>query len=81
MKIVTELREANINAEILYKANRKIKSQLQYGEENQIPLAIVIGNSEIEKNVVTVQNIVTREKEKIPRERLIEEITEKLKKL
>ncbi|KAK2713794.1 histidine--tRNA ligase-like [Artemia franciscana] len=81
MKIVTELREANINAEIFYKANRKIQSQLQYGEENQIPLAIVIGNSEIEKNVVTVQNIVTREKEKIPRERLIEEITEKLKKL
>ena len=44
-----------------YKKNPKMLDQLQYCEGSGIPLAIVIGGSEIENNVVKIRNILTRE--------------------
>ena len=52
-------------------------NQLQYCEENQIPYAVVIGESELQKGVVKIRNIESREETEVLRERLIDEIISK----
>lgn len=49
-------------------------SQLQYCEENGIPLAVIIGESELQKGVLKLRNIETREETEVLRENLVEEI-------
>lgn len=44
-----------------YKCNPKALDQFQYCENNGIPIAIIIGQSEIEKGVVKLRNVATRE--------------------
>ena len=61
MKIVGELWGNDIKTEHSYKKNPKMLNQLQYCEENGIPLAVVIGESELEKGVVKLRSIATRE--------------------
>ena len=52
-------------------------NQLQYCEDNLIPYAVVIGESELQKGVVKLRNIETREEVEILRENLAEEIKSK----
>lgn len=44
-----------------YMKNPKPLNQFQYCENYRIPFAVVIGQSELENNVVTFRNIATRE--------------------
>lgn len=44
-----------------YKCNPKALDQFQYCENNGIPIAVIIGQSEIEKGVVKLRNVATRE--------------------
>lgn len=44
-----------------YKNNPKLLTQLQYCEESQIPLAVIVGDGELQKNVVKIRNVATRE--------------------
>merc|ERR1711915_413083 len=57
MKVVTELWNGDVRAEHSYKKNPKMLNQLQYCEENGIPLAIVLGESELAAGVVKIRNI------------------------
>jgi len=43
-----------------YRANPKFLTQIQYCEDNGIPLAVVIGEDEISKNIVKIRNVVTK---------------------
>ena len=54
------------------KKNPKMLNQLQYCEENQIPFAVVIGESELQKGVVKIRNIESREETEVKREDLIQ---------
>ncbi|XP_061193113.1 histidine--tRNA ligase-like isoform X1 [Saccostrea echinata] len=74
MKICKELWDADIKTEQSYKRNPKALDQFQYCETNCIPIAIIIGGSEIEKKVVTLRIVGTREERTVPREKMIEEI-------
>ncbi|KAJ8679317.1 hypothetical protein QAD02_015104 [Eretmocerus hayati] len=74
MRIITELWDSGIKAEHSYKKNPKILAQLQHCEEQGIPLAIIIGESEVKKGVVTLRNVLTRDESTIPRDKLIEEL-------
>ena len=56
------------------KKNPKMLNQLQYCEENGIPFAVVIGESELQKGIVKLRNIETREETEVLREKLVEEI-------
>ena len=56
-------------------------SQLQYCEENGIPLAVILGTGEIERGVVKLRVIASREETEVPRERLAEVVREKLAQL
>ena len=78
MKIVGELWSSNVKTEHSYKKNPKMLNQLQYCEENGIPLAVVIGESELEKGVVKLRSIATREEEEVGRGELVAIIRSKL---
>ncbi|XP_053600267.1 histidine--tRNA ligase, cytoplasmic isoform X2 [Plodia interpunctella] len=74
MKICAELWDAGIKAEQSYKKNPKMLNQLQHCEENGIPLAVVLGDSELKRGVVKIRNVKTREEYEVPRETLAQEL-------
>jgi len=43
-----------------YRVNPKFLTQIQYCEDNGIPVAVVIGEDEISKNVVKIRNVATK---------------------
>ena len=61
MKISAELYNNNIPTEFLMKEKGKLKSQLSTCEKAGIPVAIIVGKSEIEKNGVVVKFMETKE--------------------
>ncbi|KAM6455422.1 histidine--tRNA ligase, cytoplasmic [Liasis olivaceus] len=74
LKLVSELWDSGIKAEILYKKNPKLLSQLQYCEETGIPLVAILGEQELKDGVVKLRDVVTREEVDICRGKLVEEI-------
>lgn len=57
-----------------YKKNPKMLNQLQHCEDNGIPIAVVLGESELKRGVVKVRNVTSRQEDEIPREKLVEEL-------
>ncbi|XP_015435043.1 PREDICTED: histidine--tRNA ligase, cytoplasmic isoform X2 [Dufourea novaeangliae] len=78
MKILSDLWEAGLKAEHSYKKNIKLLAQLQYCEENGIPLAIIIGEGELARGEVTLREVVSRAQIPISRANLIEEVRKRL---
>ncbi|KAL4714493.1 hypothetical protein ACJJTC_017788 [Scirpophaga incertulas] len=74
MKICNELWDAGIKTEHSYKKNPKMLNQLQYCEENEIPLAVVLGESELKRGVVKIRSITTRKEDEVPRDKLVQEL-------
>ena len=70
-----------LQAETPYKKNPKLLSQFQFAENMQIPLALVIGESEIAAGTVKLRIMATREEREVPRSNMHIEIAEDLKKL
>jgi histidyl-tRNA synthetase len=68
-------------AEHSYKLNPKLLAQLQHCEENHIPLAIVLGDSELQRGVVKLREITTRKEDEVKIEQLTEELQKRLGKL
>merc|ERR1711963_585201 len=77
MKLCNMLWGADIKAEQPYKKNPKMLNQLQYCEDNGIPLAVIIGESELEKGVVKLRDISTREETEVSRDQLVAAIIAK----
>merc|ERR1711890_223290 len=71
MKLITELWDADIRTEQSYKKNPKMLTQLQYCEEQGIPLAVVLGESEISRGMVKVRSISSREEVEVSRGELV----------
>ncbi|XP_053179920.1 histidine--tRNA ligase [Scomber japonicus] len=74
LKLITELWKAGIKAEVMYKKNPKLLSQLQYCEEMGIPLVAILGEQELKDGVVKLRAVATREELDISRSDLIGEI-------
>ncbi|KAI3352174.1 hypothetical protein L3Q82_020984, partial [Scortum barcoo] len=74
LKLVTELWNAGIKAEVMYKKNPKLLSQLQHCEESGIPLVAILGEQELKDGVVKLRIVATREEVDISRAGLISEI-------
>ncbi len=53
-------------------------SQLQHCEESGIPLAVIVGESELQKGVVKLRRVDTRQEEEVPREKLGQLVRDKL---
>ncbi len=69
-KIAAELRAEDIAAEVYYGAKRGLRKQLQYADKKNAPVALLLGEDELKKGVVTVRDLKLGE-------RLSEEITDK----
>jgi len=81
MRLAGELWDADIRTEHSYKKNPKILNQLQECESAQIPFAVVLGGNELEKGVVKLRVIETREEIEVPREELITTLRERFAQL
>lgn len=81
LRLLSELWAGNVNAEHSFKRNPKVLDQMQYCEEKGIPIALILGQSELENNVVTMRNVVTREQIQVPREQLLQQLKEQLAQL
>jgi len=58
LPILQNLRKQNINAE-LYPAGAKLKKQLEYANNKNIPFTIIIGSDEIESGMLSIKNMHT----------------------
>lgn len=59
-RIARDLRANGINTEVysgFYKGFRKMKKQMQYADNRNCPLVILLGSDEAEKGVATVKNL------------------------
>uniref|UniRef100_A0A8D2NIR9 histidine--tRNA ligase n=1 Tax=Zonotrichia albicollis TaxID=44394 RepID=A0A8D2NIR9_ZONAL len=74
LRLISELWDAGIKAEMLYKKNPKLLNQLQYCEETGIPLVAIVGEQELKDGVVKLRIVATREEVNVRRENLVEEI-------
>ncbi|XP_053950736.1 histidine--tRNA ligase, cytoplasmic isoform X1 [Anastrepha ludens] len=79
LSVLNSLWDQGIKAEHSYKLNPKLLAQLQYCEENQIPLAIVFGDSELAKGVVKLREVDTRKEEEVQLTELGNEIKKRLR--
>ena len=59
------LREAGVNTELYPDSSAKLEKQLKYADKKGIPYAIVIGEDEAGKGVVTVKNLATRQQQTV----------------
>lgn len=75
MPLAAKARKAEINTEI-YPTDAKLKKQLDFANKNQIPFAIIIGDSEIETGQLTLKNLNSGEQETLAIDAAIKLITE-----
>ena len=64
LKVANTLRNNGVNTEI-YLNNKKLKAKFKYADKLEIPYVIVIGEDEIEKQVVKLKNMQTGEEQEI----------------
>ncbi|CAG9091126.1 unnamed protein product [Plutella xylostella] len=81
MKICAELWDAGIKTEQSYKKNPKMLNQLQYCEDAGIPLAVVLGESELKRGLVKLRDITSREEVEVARADLVKELRERIQAL
>ncbi|XP_011568375.3 histidine--tRNA ligase, cytoplasmic isoform X3 [Plutella xylostella] len=81
MKICAELWDAGIKTEQSYKKNPKMLNQLQYCEDAGIPLAVVLGESELKRGLVKLRDITSREELEVARADLVKELRERIQAL
>ena len=74
MKLLRRLRDAGINAEI-YPDNAKMKKQFKYADDKQIPYVAVIGEEEMNKQVVSLKHMQSGEQTVLTIEEIIEKLT------
>jgi histidyl-tRNA synthetase len=59
-----QLRQKGIAAELFHE-NAKMDKQMKYADKRGIPYAVILGESELQENKVSVKNLVKGQQEKI----------------
>lgn len=78
LEILSKLWDAGISAEGSYKLNPKLLIQLQYCEKIGVPLALILGESELERGEVILHDVPTRKEELVRLDNLTKEIQSRL---
>ncbi|XP_010589534.1 histidine--tRNA ligase, mitochondrial isoform X3 [Loxodonta africana] len=78
LKLIAELWDAGIKAELLYKNNPKLLTQLHYCENMGIPLVVIIGEQEMKEGIIKLRSVASKEEVTIKREHLVAEIQKRL---
>lgn len=74
LPLLQQLRRQNINAE-LYPAGAKIKKQMEYANNKNIPYTVVIGSEEIQSGLLAFKNMETGEQEKLSAEDIVKRVS------
>ena len=66
LSVAKQLREAGVFTELYPDPADKLNRQFKYADKKGIPYALVIGQDELSKNLVTLKNLATRKQTCIP---------------
>ncbi|XP_045480557.1 histidine--tRNA ligase isoform X2 [Harmonia axyridis] len=80
IKLCTKLSEEGFKLGFSYKKNPKLLAQLQHCEEFEIPYVVILGESEIQRGVVKLREVSTREEVEISSDLLADELRKRLQK-
>jgi len=70
LPLLQQLRNAGISAEI-YPSSAKLKKQMSYADDKNIPYVILIGSEEMETGVLSLKNMKSGEQQKLSAEKII----------
>lgn len=70
LPLLQQLRNAGISAEI-YPASSKLKKQMTYADDKNIPFVILIGSDEIETGLLSLKNMKSGEQQKLTTDKII----------
>jgi len=71
LKVLRDLHTSGISAE-LYPDAKKLNKQFEYADKRNIPYVVLIGQSEIEKGIVKIRNMHSKEEKELLPAQLIE---------
>ena len=71
LKLARATREAGISTEVFPDAT-KMKKQMNYANARQIPFVALVGESEMEQNLIALKNMTTGEQQQVSLEQLIQ---------
>jgi histidyl-tRNA synthetase len=74
LPLLQNMRGQNINAE-LYPAGAKIKKQMEYANNKQIPYTVLIGSDEMQSGLLTFKNMETGEQEKLSADDILKRVS------
>ena len=75
LPLLAMLRDAGINSEIYPDASAKMKKQMSYADEKNIPFVVIMGSDEIQNNILSLKDMKTGFQEKINIESLIQKLS------
>ena len=70
LPLLQSLRNQNTNAE-LYPAGAKIKKQMEYANNKQIPYTVLIGSDEMQSGLLTFKNMESGEQEQLSADQIL----------
>ena len=73
LKHIMALRRAGISAE-LYPDSAKMKKQMNYANDRQIPYVAIVGADEVQNGTIALKNMVTGEQQSLTVEQVIEHL-------
>jgi histidyl-tRNA synthetase len=76
-KLVDQLRDNNINAEIFLDSKKNLGKQLTFANKRELPVAIICGENEFNDNTITIKNlkgIKGENNQTFPKANLIDEV-------
>jgi histidyl-tRNA synthetase len=78
LNLVMELRVKGVSCDFDMK-NRSLKNQLEYADSMRIPLVVILGPKELQKGIVKIRNMKTRDETEVKTNKLAEEVVRRLK--
>jgi len=80
-EILKLLRNNNINSEIFLDYKKNLTKQLTYANKRQLQLALIVGQDEVQKNTVTIKNLLVAKGEENQSTVSMEDLINEIKKL
>lgn len=77
LKVVGELRESGINAEIYFE-KASLKKQFTYAHKKGIPYVVILGPDELDKGEISIKDMVSGKQSSIPRSTLVAHLRQHL---
>ena len=71
LPLLAQLRKAGVRAEVYPEAGAKMKKQMSYANQKQIPYVVVVGSDEVATGEVSLKNMVTGEQIKVKADALV----------